>query len=303
MFATESISTAMRRYAAPAVLLLFLGASGCGEPVLSSGWAAPDLTIDGKLDDWGSTLNYFEEQRVTLGVRNDDQYLYICVNSTNSALLMRALVQGLEVWVDPKGGRAKSFGIRYPLGVREMDFDIGHEGRRYDPRDLARKYKDGPDELRVFTGPDESHLAKPGEGGIRVAMGRPENDLSCELRFPLSPREGEPHAIGARPGALLGIGFMIPGPGRGSFRGGLGAPPGGSPGLGGGSDDPQGDGGEGDGSDRGRPGDGQPGGGTGSENGSSGRGGRMGRGSMMSGPLDLWVKVRLAEGPTATPNP
>jgi hypothetical protein len=303
MFTTESIPAAMRRCGAPAALLLFLGMPGCGGPELPAGWAEPGLTVDGKLDDWGSTLNYFEEQRVTLGVRNDDRYLYLCVNSTNSGLLMRALVQGLEVWVDPKGGKAKSFGIRYPLGVREMDFDIGHEGRRFDPRDLARKYEGGPNELRVFTGPGESHLAKPGEGGIQVAMGRPENDLSCELRFPLFAREGEPHAIGARPGALLGIGFVIPEPGRGSFRGGLGSPPGGPSGGGDGGDDPQGDDGEEGGSDRGRPGDGQRGGGTGSEDGPRGRGGRMGRGSMMTGPLDLWVKVRLAEGPTTAPNP
>jgi hypothetical protein len=303
MFTTGSIPTIMLRFAALAALLLFLGASGCGEPVLPAGWAGQDLTIDGKLGDWGSTLNYFEEQRVTLGVRNDQRYLYICVNSTDSGLLMRALVQGLEVWVDPSGGKAKSFGIRYPLGVREMDFDIGHEGRRFDPRDLARKYEGGPDELRVFTGPGESHLAKPGEGGIQVAMGRPENDLSCELRLPLSAREGEPNAIGARPGALLGIGFVIPEQGHGSFRRGLGSPSGGPSGRGDGGDGSQGDDGEGEGSGNGDLGGGQPGGGTGSEDGPRERGGRMGRGSMMSGPLGLWVKVPLAEGPTTNPNP
>ena len=303
MFTTESIQAAICRCAAPAVLLLLLGMFGCGEPVLPAGWADPGITVDGKLDDWGSTLSYFEEQRVTLGVRNDDRYLYLCVNSTNSALLQRALIQGLEVWVDPKGGKAKSFGIRYPLGVREMDFDIGHEGRRFDPRDLAHKYEGAPNELRFFTGPGESHLAKPGEGGIQVAMGRPENDLSCELRLPLLAGEGEPHAIGARPGALLSIGFVIPESGRRSFGSGLGSPPGGALGGSDGGDDPQGDDGEGGGSGRGDPGGGQRRGGTGPEDGAGARGGRAGRGPMMSGPLELWVKVRLAGGPTSTPNP
>jgi hypothetical protein len=303
VFTKESIPEVVRRYAAPAVFLLFLGIPGCGGQELPAGWAESGLTVDGKLDDWGSTLSYFEERQVTLGVRNDDRYLYVCVNSTNSALLMRALVQGLEVWIDPRGGTARSFGIRYPLGVREMDFDIGHEGRRFDPRDLARKYEGGPNELRVFTSPGESHLAKPGEGGIQVAMGRPEKDLSCELRFPLSAREGEAHAIGARPGSLLGIGFVIPEPGRRGFRSDLGPPPGGPSGRGDGGDDPQGDDREGGESDQDYPGGGQGGGGTGSEDGPRGRGGRMGRGSMMTGPLDLWVKVRLAEAPTARPAP
>jgi hypothetical protein len=299
MFRTVSFPAAMRRFASPAVLLLLLGMPGCGGPELASRWAGPGLTVDGKLDDWGSTLTYFDEQRVTLGIRNDDRYLYLCVNSTDTSLLMRALVQGLEVWVDPKGGQARTFGIRYPLGVREMDFDIGHEGRRFEPGELARKYAGAPDELRVFIGPDKSHLAKPGEGGIQVAMGRRADDLSCELRIPLSVSEGEPLAIGARPGAMIGIGFVIPEAGRGGFRGPMASPPDDRPRGDDGGGEPGGDEGDGGGSDRGSPDSGRPDGAPGSEHGPGGRGDRMARGSMTTESLDLWVKVRLAEKPAA----
>lgn len=302
MFATGSIPTTLRRRTAPIALLLFVGVCGCRGPEIPAGWAEPGLTVDGKLDDWGSTLNYFEAERVTLGVRNDDRYLYLCVNSTDSGLLMRALVQGLEVWVDAKGGKAKSFGIRYPLGVREMDFDIGHQGRRFDPRDLARKYEGGPNELRLFTGPGESHLAKPGESGIQVAMGRPENDLSCELRLPLVARDGEPYAIGASPGSLLSVGFVVP-EGGGALRKRLGSPPVG-PSIGGDEGGPpQGEDGEGGGAGGDSPGDGDQNGGRGSEDGPRGRGGRTGRGPIANGPLSLWMTVRLAEGPATSPSP
>jgi hypothetical protein len=302
MFAAESLPAAIWRRTALAVVLLFLGASGCGNPVINSIWAEPGPVIDGNLDDWGGALRFFEEPQVELGVRNDGRYLYLGLHSTNSVLLLRAMIQGLEIWVDPQGGEARTFGIRYPLGVREMDFDIGHEGRLFDLRELARKYEAGPNELRVFTGPGASHLAKPGEGGIQVAMSRPEHDLFCEVRLPLSAREGEPHAIGARPGALLGVGFVIPRPERGSPQGGFGGPPEGSPGGGVGMA-PPGEEGEGDRSDGDDPDRGPSGSAPGSGDGPSGRGERAKRTPMRIRPLDFWLKVRLAEGPATAVNP
>ncbi|MFN8548546.1 MAG: hypothetical protein U0527_11455 [Candidatus Eisenbacteria bacterium] len=197
-------------------LLLLLG---CKSPELASGWRDREIKIDGEVGDWPGSSSGFDDERVKIAVRNDADFLYLGLSSTHPAVLGRALLSGFTVWFDPMGGKAKTIGVRYPLGMREMDFDIGAEGRGFSPAELLQRYRAADAELRLFTGPNESRLVKAGEiPGVEAAMDGKDETFTFELKVPL---RGAGFAIGAEPGAEVGLGFEIPKPPRDVFVRGM----------------------------------------------------------------------------------
>ncbi len=98
----------------------FLLGSGCNQPELKGGWADREIRIDGDLADWGGEGSWFDNERVTVGACNDDHFLYLMLSSPDPTFLRHVVAQGLTVWIDPRGGKDKALGIRYPLGLRAM---------------------------------------------------------------------------------------------------------------------------------------------------------------------------------------
>ena len=111
--------------------------------------------------------------------------------------------------------------------------------------------------------------------GIEVRIGRIEGSVVYELKVPLQIEDGHPYAIGARPGATIGVGLETPevekleGAGGSGMSGMGGRPPGGGGGMGGGP--PRG-------------------------------GGRPGgpEGFKPPSPIKAWATVRLATPPSAS---
>ncbi len=138
------------------------------------------------------------------------------LSSTDPVVLGRTLLSGLTVWFDPTNRNQKQFGIRFPLGVREMDFDIGADGRVFSPKELLDRYASAPLEFRVMSGENESKLLASEDGeGIAVAMSGRNDVLTYELRVPLVSGQAAPLAIGAPLGSELAVGFETGKPPRG----------------------------------------------------------------------------------------
>ena len=78
-------------------------AAGCREVELTSGWATGAIEIDGVDDEWAGATTYFEKQDVTVGVLNDDEFLYVSL-VTSGPVGRLAMATGLTVWLDPDGG-------------------------------------------------------------------------------------------------------------------------------------------------------------------------------------------------------
>ena len=116
----------------PFLLILihsFLMNSGCSMLRLESTWKDRDITLDGKGGDWQGAKYYFEEFAVSVGLINDTRHLYVSMMTENPLIRAQIMRQGLTVWIDPKGGKSKTFGIRFPLGRQEEEQD----GERMDP--------------------------------------------------------------------------------------------------------------------------------------------------------------------------
>jgi hypothetical protein len=274
--------------------------AGCGGQILSSAWRCNDITIDASADDWGDVRGPLEKQNVILGVANDAENLYLTFTPGDDAMQRQVLMLGLTVWFDPQGGKAEYLGIRFPRGMR---------GRRSSSHGAPADISTDAGRQRFAAGLDTLEVLRAGsQEGDRYAIDQLDGVVVCarlvgdvlvyELKMPLERTRERPHAIGARPGDVLGIGLQTPVMDRRRTREGMpgaGPPGGGGPGGSGGGRFP---GGGGHGGSRGHGGEG-PGGGHGGY-------GPRGEGER----LDAWIQVRLAPPepcdtvtPPASPQP
>jgi hypothetical protein len=257
------------------ILILFIFMHiGCSTLQLESTWKDRDITLDGKGGDWLGAKYYFEDSAVSVGLINDEQHLYVSMMTENPMIRAQVMRQGLTVWIDPQGGKDKTFGIKYPIGRQGEEL----ESERMDAQkimdeitreEMMQRLQESMTELEVL-GPDEEVLAKmdiEDAKGIEVKMRNAGGTFVYELKIPLSSSEKFPFAIGVETGDVIGVGFLSskmqmkrPSGMRGGGR---------MPGSGGGM---------------------PPGGGI------DGMGGRGGMGRMIPQDLKIWAKVQLASG-------
>jgi hypothetical protein len=291
---------------------------------IESVWSTEAPTVDGKLADWSSPLVTLGSTPLSLGVRNDGQFVYVALASSDQATRMMLGAAGFTVWMDPSGKNKKSFGITVPPTI------AGGRGMR------GRGPGGGPppDQLGAPAQPGQEGQKEPGQGvpggpggpaigaitsievlsaskddkrrfelayartiGLDVAARMAEGVLVYELRVPLAVTEAQPYGVKSSPGATIGLGIETsqpPEPTGGRF-GGAGA----KTGTGG---DPTGGGGGGRG---GLPPPGMGGGGAGGMGGGGGQPGGMGGGPPGGGregmremkPIKVWTVVQLAKPP------
>jgi hypothetical protein len=269
----------MRRYAVIVLIALTVLSTSCGSIELASLWKKTDVMIDGKIDDWQGALYSIDKQPVFVGVRNDAENIYVCLQVADPRAVAPVIRRGFIVWFDPSGGTGRVLGVKYPIG---MSFDMGEvnpEGRRErgDRGEAGRPPVIDRDQIEIL-GPEKNavqRFKKEELKGIEVALENRNGFFVYELKIPMVKGPDAPVAVGAAPGKIIGISFETPDvdremPGRSGDM----MPPGG--GMGGGY------------------------GGRGGMGGMGGRGGRGGseRGGDVGGkgsePIKLELKVSLA---------
>jgi hypothetical protein len=217
--------------AAGAILAL----AGCSRAVLSSGWPTREVVLNGVPGDWPAEWFSIADDRLVVSVTNDAEYLYLAVAPGDDSMQAQIMRRGLTLWFDPAGGKAKSFGLRYPIGMPRPEGARPPEaGER--SRDMRKQFESTLGELEILglAGSAPRRLTIADAPGIKAAAALTEEKLVCEFRIPLAKGEGRPDAIGAVPGGTIAIGFAVP------ALGGRGMPRGGEGGRGRGGDRPGG---------------------------------------------------------------
>jgi hypothetical protein len=255
-----------------AILLAIPSLAGCGSLELTSLWRDREITVDGQDTEWENTRVYLDDANSSVAVLNDEEFIYISLVTGDRTIRRQIMGGGLTLWFDPDGGKDKTFGLHYPIGMmesterplarRDAD-DRDTEGLSDDMRDAFARANT---ELEII-GPEENerHRVKVATLiGMEVKANVTDDRLIYELKMPLASSEMYPFAINAEPGTKIGIGLTTPEMDREQMRdhmgrGGRGMPPGG--GMGGGMG----------------PGGGMPG----------------GRRPRPPKPLDVWAKVQL----------
>jgi hypothetical protein len=89
---------------------------GCGGVQFDSVWSDEAVKIDGIPLEWKGSTTWVQSPNVAVGVKNDKDYLYLCVSSPVREIAAQIAMRGFVVWLDPEGKKGKSFGIRCPVG-------------------------------------------------------------------------------------------------------------------------------------------------------------------------------------------
>ncbi len=253
---------------------------------VESTWRAGNtIVIDGVNEEWEGRLTPIKDVPASIGFFNDSDNLYFCLTSSDPALREQIKRRGLIVWIDPKGGKKKDFGVEFPVGLQGMTM-VERTGETGEPS-VSNKPLEADQERIVILGPgknDRENLRLDEAHGIQAKIGESSGVMVYELEVPLRKTEEDSYAPGAAPGTMVGIGLETP-----EFQPEQGR---------------SWSGGEGGGGHHGPGGGGGWGGGMGGHGGYGGRGGMGGGGEHGGGrggferpkQIKAWTTVQLAEG-------
>lgn len=229
-------------------ILIALPMMGCSSSLkVNSQWRDRDIAIDGNHQEWSGGMTFFEDDNISLGFFNDAEYLYISMITANPNIQRQFMTMGFTLWFDPNGGKNRTFGIKFPVGMWETGLLLRGRGQRPDLTSLRENFEKSLANIELIVpGEEEPLRMRVSEAtGIEIKLGDIEEGLTYEIRVPLRQDENHPYAIAAKPDKAIGIGFetaqmdrkkmrqqMSGRPGMGGGRGGLGG--GGRGGSGGG---------------------------------------------------------------------
>lgn len=270
------------------IILLAIVSGGCSSTAeLSSSWSNNEIVVDGLASDWGGHFFYLKDSHISLGLRNDQDYLYVCLMWSEGQFRRQMMGLGLTVWLEPEDG--KKWGIHYPVGFlgqgERPSLDREESGGL---RDSGQVFQQSLQNLEILgPGKDEhTQFSAVQVPGISVKVGNSQGSVVYELKVPLRESSDHPFAVGTGAGSTVKLALET-GKFEGRSRQG-GMSEGGREGSGGG----RGGGGRGGFGGRGRGGGGA---------GGSGRGGEGGRGTASGErpePLDFSAAVHLASAPS-----
>lgn len=268
-----------RRFLFSSVLSITLLFGGCSSvKSLESSTPAGPITIDAEIGDWNNSIRKLDSETVSMGVLNDDDHLYVALYVADQHTTGQIMRSGFILWLDPEGGKEKSLGIHFPLGMAALGPRGGRSANvtgaapgnpSLTPESTSQRFTDQNGEIEILTHDAPGmRFQVDSVPGIDVKASVEYGTLVYELKIPLQNNGEFPYAVDAEPGAEIGVGLETPemgrqtngqGPASGGIRGGGG----GRGGRGGGG------------------GGGRPGGGLG--------------GVQTDPPLDIWTSVTLAK--------
>ncbi len=186
---------------------------GCNEPKLKSAWRDREITVDGKNAEWQDCDQFYDKDTRTLvGILNDESHLYVLLSINDRMIKRQVMGFGLTVWFDPKGGKEKKLGIRFPVGMPHHMRGCINDQPYGEDSDLIRKMFENPIMELQILGPDEHEqktilLADVRSYGIDVKVDRTERTLVYELKIPLTQNLQIRYAVRTDAAKRIGLGF------------------------------------------------------------------------------------------------
>jgi len=228
---------------------------------------------DGDLIEWVDRLELYDNDRLRVGVMHDDENIYVAINTANRTLIQAIMAGGLQLWFNHSQDKTKELGLKYPLGIRDVAGDrqagAGNArgstggGQRGPRNELLNQTTLEMDMFFEEDKPVRTHVG--GQGAFSAGASYDFGVLSVELVIPRSADVGSDFYLD--PGSATGIGIGIETIDTAGVRGNAGGP--------------------------GSGGRGARGGGRGGSRG-GGRGQGARGGTVLSSPVNLWLKVDLS---------
>ena len=175
------------------------------------------IVVDGNMDDWSGALSYVAKDHLFVGFVNDHNDLFICLTKETSEGRGPGRMGGWTVWIDPAVGSGRRWASGSPHGPPEAGGRQrkGRAGRSKSPRRESR----AASQVTIDRGADLRSSAQrecfeklspeaAAKEGLEFGTGFSGGSFVLEVKIPLKASEGHPMAVGAGPGAQVGIGFL-----------------------------------------------------------------------------------------------
>ena len=185
------------------ILMLF----GCSSSLeLSSRWTDQELAITGDGSHWKDATTDIVGPDVSIGVKNDKNYLYVGLITSNRATQLQLLALGCTAWFDTEGKKSKTFGIQFPVSGLLQGRRFPAQGK---PEELQALINAAQRQLVICgTGEGEQHRMSVQEArGVEAHLGYADGTLTYELKVPLQKNNDSPYAINADMKKPLFLGF------------------------------------------------------------------------------------------------
>ncbi len=117
----------MKKFIQLGLFILIAGFTTVNAQLSNSKWQPQPITIDGNGSDWGSLPRFFNENsNVRYEFRNDDQNLYIILNSADRATHMQMQMAGFSIKLKLKTSPVTKFSLTFP-GMNKGDMPMMRE--------------------------------------------------------------------------------------------------------------------------------------------------------------------------------
>jgi hypothetical protein len=194
----------------------------CGSESFDCPLTSQPVTIDGSNEEWQGSLTYFEEQQIALGACHDQEYLYLCLLTTQAGLQMQALTSGMTIWLNSAKSKQNKFGVHYPIGQqptarpqRPMNQDRGEN------RDPEQFREEQQARLLLMTAELElldqdkkilQRMPVTKKDDIQVSINDANGTLIYELAVPLRQTSEHPYAAAIAPNGKIKLTLEIAAP-------------------------------------------------------------------------------------------
>jgi hypothetical protein len=193
---------------------------GCSNVIeIQSTRRTDDIKIDGDNAEWKTPSIPLKDVQMSFRICNDDQYVYLCLVTSDRQKAAQIFMTGLTLWFDNKGGKDETFGIHFPIrrenNMRQetmMDdsWRNGEEDIEKNRRERQLEMmKESIKEVEIL-GPgkdDRERILVDQLKGIKIGMRNIENTLVYELAVPLKKSKDNPYAVEADAINPIGIGI------------------------------------------------------------------------------------------------
>lgn len=195
-------------------LLVFV--TSCRSPLdLASTWTGAPMTIDGSRADW-TELSVMESPPLSLGARNDQQNLYLCLTTADPDVQMQILFAGFTIWFPSSHDGARPFGLQFPL---KQDRPIRIEDRDQFEA-MFQAFEPRMNSLLILDGSENQQFPVIQTPGIKVHVGLKGGVLVYELQVPLNATSSTPYAAVPTADGTIAISFEASPPGRDRLQAG-----------------------------------------------------------------------------------
>lgn len=186
------------------VSLLSLPAWGAAVDLPSTWLVAPPAETGGRVA-WEGIVLPLGDTPLSAAVRNDHDFLYVRVRTSDASARRQILFLGLTVWADVPGKSKEGMGLRFPKGGLTVAEEPGGPRRRGLPDEPGAN----ADEMQVI-GPgrdDRRWVPAAGHGGAWARLELDGDLLTLDMALPLRRTAARPLAVEALPGSTVAIGF------------------------------------------------------------------------------------------------